>query len=221
MSAKAVARSLSSGEVRSLEVGLSRSVDLDLLRNILAELFRAFPNLRLKLRRGAGGDIAELLKSGDIQLGVAGPIGHHWDRLDAWPMFSESFEILVGSSHPIAARNTGDFELEALRGEALLVHAGSETAEEEADSLRARGISRDEAHHVDCMRDLVDLVESNVGVVLAPMSLMRSSRVARYALPGVDLRRTVSVFTVAGRARSPEASTLLNLIRTTDWAAVA
>ena len=52
LSAKAVARSVAAGEARTLALGLSRTVDLRLLGSALSELFRTFPNLRLKLRRG-------------------------------------------------------------------------------------------------------------------------------------------------------------------------
>ncbi|MBW8879875.1 MAG: LysR family transcriptional regulator substrate-binding protein [Asticcacaulis sp.] len=217
-SARAVARSVASGEIRSLELGLSRTVDLTLLREALGELFRAFPNLRLKLRRGSGKDIVELLKTGDIELGIAGPIGTHWERLDEWPMFSESFEVLLGSTHPLAGRNSEELASDLLREHVFLVQNGSEMAEEEANSLSAWGVSRDRSHQIDSERDLADLVEANMGIALAPMSMLRSSRLTRYSLPAVDLRRTVAVYSVAGRARSPEASTFLNLIRTTDWA---
>ncbi|MBW8733263.1 MAG: LysR family transcriptional regulator [Asticcacaulis sp.] len=217
-SAKSVARSVASGETRSLELGLSRTVDLTLLREALAELFRTFPNLRLKLRRGTGKEVVELLKAGDIELGIAGPIAAHWDRLDEWPMFSESFEVLVGSAHPLASRNGESIGLDALREHIFLVQTGSEMADEERSSLSACGISLDKAHQIDSERDLAELVEANMGVALAPMSMLRSTRLARYSMPDVGLRRTVALYSVAGRARSPEAAAFLSLMRTMDWA---
>jgi len=33
----------------------------------------------------------------------------------------------------------------------------------------------------------------------------------------LDLRRTVAIYTVAGRPRTAEATALLNLMRSTDW----
>jgi hypothetical protein len=35
--------------------------------------------------------------------------------------------------------------------------------------------------------------------------------------PNIDLRRTVAIYTVAGRPRSPEAATLLSQIRAMEW----
>ena len=68
LSAKAVARSVSSGEKSSLSIGLSRTVDLNLIQGPLREVFRAMPNVRLNLRRGTGEELVEQLKSGAIEL---------------------------------------------------------------------------------------------------------------------------------------------------------
>jgi hypothetical protein len=46
---------------------------------------------------------------------------------------------------------------------------------------------------------------------------MNSARVRHIACSALDLRRTVAIYSVAGRARSREASALLNLVRSADW----
>jgi hypothetical protein len=38
-------------------------------------------------------------------------------------------------------------------------------------------------------------------------------------LPAFDLERTVYAYAAAGRRRTPEATTLLNMLRSADWAA--
>ena len=82
------------------------------------------------------------------------------------------------------------------------------------------GVAVDKAHQVDNDRDLAELVEANVGVALAPRSLLRSTSLIRHELASIDLQRTVAIYAVAGRHRSPGASTLLNLVRTKDWSQV-
>jgi len=52
---------------------------------------------------------------------------------------------------------------------------------------------------------------------VVPASAPRSSAQRRMRLPSFDLERTVYVYSVAGRRRAPEAMTLLNLLRATDW----
>ena len=58
-------------------------------------------------------------------------------------------------------------------------------------------------------------------MALAPKSLLRSAPFVRFVLPNADLRRTVAIYAVAGRARSPGAANLLNLVRATEWSEVA
>jgi DNA-binding transcriptional LysR family regulator len=217
LSAKAVARSVASGEARSLALGLSRTVDLRLLGEVLAELFRQYPNLRLKLRRGGRGQIVDYLRDGDVEIAIAGPIGALWDRLDAWPLFSESFDLLVAPTHALATRNAPEIQLEALLDETFLLLNDSETAEEEVRRLEEAGICLDRTHTVDSDGDIAALVEANIGVALTPRSALRDFGLVRHMSPNIDLRRTVAVYTVAGRARSPEASTLLAQIRAADW----
>jgi DNA-binding transcriptional LysR family regulator len=217
MSAKAVARSLAKGEARSLAIGLSRTVDLRLFGDILTELFLAHPNLRLKLRRGAPAQTVEYLRNGEIEIAIAGSLDADWDRLEAWPIFTESFEILVGPGHRLAGRNMPDIPLEELLDETFLLQSDSETSAEETRQLEAAGIRLDRTHTVDSDGDLAALVEANVGVALAPKSALRGDGLSRHMTPNVDLRRTVSLYTVAGRPRSPEAATFISQVRSTDW----
>jgi DNA-binding transcriptional LysR family regulator len=217
LSAKAVARSVAAGEVQSLAVGLSRTVDLRLLGQLLVELFRAYPALRLKLRRGTGPQLLDLLKSGDIDIAIAGPLGADWDRLDAWPIFSETFEVLLGPTHRLAGRNAPDITLADLLDETFLLQSDSETATEESRQLAAAGICLDRTHMVDSDGDMAALVEANIGVALAPKSGLRGGGFIRHMAPNLDLWRTVTLYTVQGRVRSPEVATFISQIRAEEW----
>lgn len=217
LSAKAVAKSVASGEARSLALGLSRTVGLRLLGDVLSELFRYYPNLRLNLKRGSGAQIVDYLRDGDVEIAIAGPIGHLWDRLDTWPIFNESFDLLVAPNHRLSGRNSPDIQLETLQEETFLLQSESETADEETRRLEAAGICMDRTHKVDSDGDIAALVEANIGVALAPRSALRDFGFVRHMAPNIDLRRTVAVYTVAGRPRSPEAATLIGQIRATEW----
>jgi DNA-binding transcriptional LysR family regulator len=217
-SAKALARSVAAGELASLGVAISRTVNVELLMGAFSELYRAFPSLQLKIRRGSPDQIVELLKGGEVELAVAGPLGQSWDRLDAWPMFREPFEVVVGPGHRLATRNDEAVDAEQLRGERFLVQVGSEMADRQVDRLMASGVVIEGAHEVETDRDLAALLEANLGVAIAPRSAPRGASLRRLKLPALDLERTVSVYAVAGRRRPTEAATLLNLLRATDWA---
>lgn len=215
--AKLLATKIKKGEVPSLSLAVSRTLDLLHLMRPLSEMQRSFPGLQLKLRRGTGAQIAAMLKHGEVDLAVGGPMGESWDRLETWPMFSEAFDLVVGVDHPLAMHNAIDLDVELIRDTRFLIHAGSDMAEFETERLDAAGINLDHAHEVDSDRDLEALVVAEFGVAIMPASAMNSSRVRHLACSALDLRRTVAIYSVAGRARGREASALLNLVRSADW----
>ncbi len=217
LSAKAVARAVATGEVRVLSLGLSRTVDLRLLGPVLGELFRAFPGLRLKLKRGNAQQLLEYLKSGEVDFGIAGPLGSDWERLNAWPIFSESFQVLLAPSHRLAGRNASSIRISDLLAETFLLQSDSETVHEESQQLSAAGICMGRSHMVDNDSDLATLVEANMGVALAPKSALRSTTFERHTIAGLDLRRTVTLYTVQGRVRSTEAAAFMSQIRADEW----
>jgi DNA-binding transcriptional LysR family regulator len=217
--AKALAAKVTSGDVATLAIGVSLTLDVEVLLVALTELQRAFPGTQLVIRRGGGKDIAELLKSGDIELAFGGPLGETWDRLDSWPMFSESFDLVIASDHALASLNDVDLQVELLQRTQLLVHALDDGLELNAASLGSSGIRLEDAHTVNCNHDLEALVQAKFGVAILPESSFRSARLHHMPCPGLDLQRTVATYSVAGRARSREAAALLGLVRSADWQA--
>ena len=215
LSAKTLARELKAGEASSLPIVISRTVDLALLTAPLGELSRVCPGVQLRLGRGSAAEIAELLKRGEAEFALAGPLDQLWQRLDSWPLFTERFELIVHRGHRLAGRNM--VELHQLASERLLVQAECELAEELARRLQRRGITTAAAHQVTLEHDLITLVEAGLGIAIVPASAVRSERLRAVALDGLDLNRTVALYGVAGRRRSPVATMLLNLLRAADW----
>lgn len=217
LNAKALAAKVRSGDIARLALGISLTLDVALLLPALSELQRAFPGLQLAFRRGNGTQVAEWLKNGEIELAFGGPLGESWDRLDCWPMFTEAFDLVVANDHDLAKVNDLELQVELVRKERLLVHAGQDTAELTAASLEAAGIATEDAHQVGCNRDLETLLRARFGVAILPASSFRTDALTHLPCPGLDLRRTVAIYSIAGRARSREAAALLNLIRAADW----
>lgn len=217
--AKVLAAKVKAGDISSLSIGVSQTLDVAVLLFALSELQRAFPGLQLVIRRGGGKDIAEWLKAGDIELAFGGPLGDNWDRLNTWPMFSESFDLVIANDHTLSTINDIDLQVELLQRSRLLVHALEDGAELNSASLEAWGMRFDDAHQVNCNRDLEALVEAKFGVAILPRSSFRSNGLRHMPCPGLDLRRTVAVYSIAGRARSREATALLGLVRAADWEA--
>jgi DNA-binding transcriptional LysR family regulator len=215
LAAKSLAKSVKGGALAPLNFAVSNSVDLELLTPPLAEMFRAFPGIQLKIVRGGADDIVRTMKEGEADLAVAGPLGQAWDRFDSWPMFVEPFELAAPRDDELSRRN--DVEPEMLAGKPIVLQSGSESHDELTGFLHSKGISESSAHRLPTHHDVLALVEAGLGFALVPTSAPRYDGVARMPLKGLDLKRTISIYGVAGRQRSAPAVTLLNLLRAQDW----
>lgn len=214
-SAQALARAVKSSKVAPLSLGITFSINISAFMPSISELFRAYPGLQLKIRRGSSSDIGRLLKEGDVDLALAGPLGEAWERLDSWLLFVEPIELAFRRDHTLARRN--EIEIRHLAGERLLGRAKSEITDELTERLRAHGLTGAPAHEVETDHDLLALVESGAGVGFLPASAPDSPAIRRQTVKDLDVRRTVFVYGVAGRQRSPVATALLNLLRAADW----
>jgi DNA-binding transcriptional LysR family regulator len=216
IAAKQVASKLKKGEVSVLAIGVSWSLDIDLLLAPLNELVKAFPTLQLRLRRGTAADIAGMLKNGEVELAIGGPL-EQWDRLDAWPMFTESFGIIVGAAHKLAEHDLPELDIALIKEERLLRFAQSDPSDWDSERLASAGIDCDNIHEVNCSRDLEKLIAGGFGVAILPASTIRSRNIRHIRCAAIGIERTVAIYSVAGRQRSREASALLNLLRAADW----
>src|SRR3954464_8243698 len=93
--ARALASSFKGGEIGALRIALTHAVDLSLLIPYLEQIKRQFNRLEFRFLRGNSAEVAEFLKKGEAELGIAAELGEDWDRLDTWPLFTESFDIVV------------------------------------------------------------------------------------------------------------------------------
>lgn len=215
-SAKTLARAVKSNDVSPLPLAISNSINIEILVAPLTELFRAYPGAQIKIRRGRPREIVELLKKGDVDLAVAGPLGEAWARLDTWPLFDEPIELAVNKEHRLAARNAAP-ELSQIKGEPLLNRVEWESGGELARILSEGGLDPENAHEVETDQDLIALLKANAGVGFVPKSAPHADEIRRLVAPGIELKRRVAIYAVAGRPRSAIATAMLNLLRAATW----
>jgi DNA-binding transcriptional LysR family regulator len=215
--ARSLASSFKSGEVGALRIALTHSIDLSLLIPHLNEIRRQFNRLELRFLRGTSREVAEFLKKGEAELGIAAEIDEDWERLDVWPLFTEEFELVVSREHRLAGRS--NIELDDLRAEQLLSRTFCEHSSRISASLREHGIEH--GHEISNERDLIELVEADIGVAMVPHTSPVPEKLTRAAVTGLDARRTVSLYGVAGRQRTAVANAVMRMLRGADWRAIA
>lgn len=213
--ARSLAASLKSGDVGALRIALTHSIDLSLLIPYLDQIRRQFNRLEFRFLRGDSRQVGEYLKSGEAELGIAAELGSDWERLDVWPLFTEGFELVVNSGHALAKR--GNVEFEDLQGEQLLSRHYCEHAGRINDTLREHGLDVERKHEITSERDLIELLEADIGVAVVPQTATTPQTLIRKTVEGLDARRTVHLYGVAGRERTAVASAVMRMLRGTDW----
>jgi DNA-binding transcriptional LysR family regulator len=215
ISARSLATAIKKGEVGSLRLALSRTIDPSLVTPHVVELGKLFDGLELKLLRGTASEVLEYLKQGEVELGIAAKISDEWERLDNWPLFTEDFQLIVNSMHALAANSR--VGLDDLRRERLMVRTYCETTDELLDLLRGREFDVTRFHEVNADSDLISLLEAGFGVALVPRSTRNPATLVRIVVDGIELTRTVNLYGVAGRQRTPVASAMMKMLRAYDW----
>src|SRR6201982_333037 len=104
--ARALASSFKSGEVGALRIALTHSIDLALLIPHLDQIKRQFNRLEFRFLRGNSREVGEMLKKGEAELGIAAELDPNWERLDAWPLFTEDFQLVLSAHHRLAGQDS-------------------------------------------------------------------------------------------------------------------
>jgi DNA-binding transcriptional LysR family regulator len=217
--ARSLASSFKSGEIGALRVALTHSIDLALLIPHLNQIRRQFNRLEFRFLRGSSREVGEFLKKGEAELGIAAEIDEAWERLDVWPLFTEDFDLVVSKDHPLAERSSIEFD--DLRSEQLLSRNYCEHARRISASLREHGIDVGHSHEISSDRDLIELVEADIGVAMVPHTSPVPASLKRTAVAGLDARRTVNLYGVAGRQRTAVANAVMRMLRGADWREIA
>jgi DNA-binding transcriptional LysR family regulator len=153
---------------------------------------------------------------GDADLALAGPVSIVWDRLDARTLFTEPFVLIVPAGHRLAAQKS--VTLDDIRQERLLVRTYCELSEAMAARLSSEGVPGGHHHHqVASERDLISLLDNKMGVALAPRSTAITASLRRRPVADLNVSRTVSLYSVAGRPRTAAASALMRQLLAADW----
>jgi DNA-binding transcriptional LysR family regulator len=217
LTAKSIARAVTKNEVAPLTLGVSQSVNIEIFMAPIAELFRTFSGAQLKIAHGAGADMLKRLKEGGIELAIAGPLEEAWERLDRWALFTEGFELAMSMSHQLAKDN--DIDHTKLESASLLAQSGCESRPLIEAWFEERGAAFVASHEVDSHHDTNAVLAASQSIAIMPMSAPHSPALRRARLSGLSVNRTVFVYAVSGRQRSPAASAFLNLIRSADYGA--
>ena len=159
--------------------------------------------------------LTRAIKQLEAELGIAAEIDASWDRLDTWPLFTEDFRLVVNADHRLAGQDS--IELDDLRSEQLLSRGYCEHGSSFNAALREHGVDIDHCHEISSERDLIALLEAGIGIAVVPDTSRIPQTLKRTSVEGLDARRTVNLYGVAGRERTAVASAVMRMLRGADW----
>jgi DNA-binding transcriptional LysR family regulator len=215
LAAKSLASSFKVGSAQSLHLALARSIDLGLVTDCLGEIQRRCSSFEFKVLRGSSAEIGESLKKGQADLAIAGPLEGTWDRLDCRPLFEERLALAVAPRHRLAGRN--QVTVEDFAGERILLDDACEVAASLAGQLARHARSEGNLLRIGSRQDVLTLIEANLGVGFLSAGPRRRGDLRYIEVDGLDTRREISLYTVAGRQRSAAADAMIKLVRARDW----
>ena len=216
LAAKALAQDYLKGGHAPLNLALSRSIEIAMISPVLSEVATAFPRIEIRMFRGSPGEVGERLKNGESEIAVAGPLSSAWERIDTRPLFEQRFGLVMSRKHALAQSNR--IELKNLAGERLLCRQDCAMADVVVSHLNEAGMRSVTRHEVPLVADLTGLVRANFGIGIMPRGIDDTGELRFTEIDGVDLSRSINLYTVAGRRHSTAVMTLKTLLRAKDWA---
>jgi DNA-binding transcriptional LysR family regulator len=214
-SARALAAMINEGEVGVLKIAVSSSIELGLIVNEVNELRKSVSEIDLKILRGTGAQLVDYLKSGEVEIAIGTAIGEAWDRLDSWKLFDESFDMVFSRAHRLASHET--IGLDDLKPERFLLRNYCERCADLAKLLGESGLNADHRHEVSSDQDLLALLDANIGIGFLPRTVKAPASLVRATVPSLKIDRTVCLYGVAGRQRTPVATTFMKMLRAAKW----
>lgn len=200
---------VASGRLGTLQMAAVPSVAAQILPAVIEAFLARSPEVRLELIDTDSAAVRDLVASGAVELGVAGPPRATPD-LEFRPLFHDAFVLVCRSDHPLAGA-VAPLPWSALQGQRLIANEAARDIAAGAGGLAARP-SVVSARNVISLQALV---LAGVGVTLLPALATAALPEGLRAVPLADprARRTVGLITRAGRAASPVAAHFAGVLR--------
>jgi DNA-binding transcriptional LysR family regulator len=180
---------------------------------VVAAFAARYPDMALRVFDSSASEVADRVQAGDADFGVTVVAANRWD-LDLQPLVKEPFVLLCRRQDPLAqeaALNWADIT------RLPLIRISTETGNRVLidDALGSRKEALNWRYEVQRVTTAVALVGSGVGYAVLPrlaVRLVEADGLATVPLATPAVTRTLGVVTRKGRALTPAAQHLLDLL---------
>ncbi len=207
-------RSTAEGTSGSVAVAVLPSIATNVLPKTIASFSKAYPNIRIALRDDNSSGVQERVRSGEVDLGVAGRVEHS-DGVQFETLIKDPFGAVMHISHPLA-RETGPIGWQELADYPFISFAADtgirpllDTLEQVPDNVALPWIE------VSNIATVLSLLHANLGIAALPEMAVNTleGEVVFRTLLNPPLFRELSLITRTGSALSPAAANFVDHIR--------
>ncbi len=214
VAAKAQAVKMKTGSIATLRIALTQSVDFDIISDSLQEVGRVFRETSISCQRLSAAEVLQSLRSGDIDIGIAGSLDENWERLDNWQLFVEPLAVAMNIENPLAEKI--ELDLAGLVGQRLITRPYCTKWAACASLLEQAGVDVSNSHVAGSDRDVIRFLEAGFGIAVVPVSTRIGEGLCKLPL-SEEFRNPIHLYAIAGRQRSKALNGLINLLRSSDW----
>ncbi|MBC6463121.1 LysR family transcriptional regulator [Actinomadura sp. HBU206391] len=157
-----IRQALHPASASSIRIGTSQSFAVRLLPPLMTYFKSRFPEVKITLREGPDGRIAELLRTGEIDIGVV--MLPKRDLLTV-PLLRDEMYALLPTAHRLGSG--GRIRIRQLDGEPLIMPVGGVEAMI-VDALRAKGIEPRITHRIRDLNTVFAMVAAGLGTTVIP-----------------------------------------------------
>ncbi|MCG7362714.1 LysR substrate-binding domain-containing protein [Roseomonas sp. ACRSG] len=190
------------------------SVASGLLPRAIAQLHASHPNLQVRVREAVTGQVYDLVRSGQVDLGIATDL-KPGGELSLQPLFEDRILAVLPPGHAMASLAV--IPLPSLAQERLLLLETDSSIRRLVDDAFAQaGHIVAPAQEAVYMGTLVSMARAGLGIVLIPSSAAEIHMAPELAVRPIghpSIRRTVSLICRSDRSLPPAAEALVEKAR--------
>lgn len=194
---------------RSLRIGLGPGIPATPITGAVAETLRVLPGTEVHFTEAPSGTLVDSMLADGLDCALLPDDASLPERLNRWPVFTDSAILICPETHPLARRN--QCKLPDLEGETLLIgdacgNFGDRLAQMADTPLRTQRMRATASQ-------MQELVRAGLGLALLSNRAAVSPPLAARAFVEPPLQRQILLTAVAGRPLNEAACGFMRLCR--------
>jgi DNA-binding transcriptional LysR family regulator len=198
-----------------LRVGAMCTIGPAIITRFLKEFSQRNPTVEITLRDGTAKSLTQLLLDDAIDFAITAQPDPFDERLRVRPLYEERFVVAFGLQHPFESQDA--ITLDNMDRQIYLRRINCEYREYFANLLKERGLALRVSYQTEREDWIQSLVAGGVGVCFLPEFSALVGGLRTRPLVDPPVVRSVSLASVIGRRRTPQASNFFNLATSHDW----